>query len=57
MAFLATEDGLQFASTFKCLKLERLLEDSKAINLLKKDGIIPRGINSLKYFLALHVTV
>jgi len=42
MPFLATEDGLQFASTFKCLKLERLLEDSKAINLLKKDGIIPR---------------
>ncbi|XP_065071830.1 germ cell-less protein-like 1 [Rhopilema esculentum] len=41
-AFLATEEGLQFASTFKCLKLERLLEDSKAINLLKKDGIIPK---------------
>lgn len=40
--FLATEEGLQFASTFKCLKLERLLEDSKAINLLKKDSIIPR---------------
>ena len=45
VAFLATEDGLQFASTFKCLKLERLLEDSKAINLLKKDSIIPRGID------------
>ena len=43
LAFLATEEGLQFASTFKCLKLERLLEDSKAINLLKKDSIIPRG--------------
>lgn len=42
LAFLATEEGLQFASTFKCLKLERLLEDSKAINLLKKDSIIPR---------------
>ncbi len=42
--FLATEEGLQFASTFKCLKLERLLEDSKAISLLKRDCIIPRGL-------------
>ena len=51
--FLATEEGLQFASTFKCLKLERLLEDSKAINLLKKDSIIPRGILLLliRYYL------
>ncbi len=44
VSYLATEEGLQFASTFKCLKLERLLEDSKAINLLKKDFIIPRGL-------------
>ena len=44
IAFLATEEGLQFASIFKCLKLCRLLEDSKAIQLITRDYIIPRGM-------------
>ena len=41
--FLSSEEGLQYAEIFKCLRFENMLGDAKCIVLLEKDAIIPQS--------------
>ncbi|XP_065670716.1 germ cell-less protein-like 1 isoform X2 [Hydra vulgaris] len=41
--FLSSEEGLQYADVFKCLRFENMLGDAKCILLLEKDAIVPQN--------------